>query len=956
MAFDAGKIEATLDVQRNPFTQGLKKAQKDADDFAKKKYKATLDLEADTARARADLDALRAREDAKNIHIGVDVDTKPIESKLGQIEQNTADTAARSGSAIGRALMNPLVIQLALLPAVAAASATAAALALSAVPLAFGLIAVAANKDNKTLKDDWTSTWAQIKTTLVDETAPMIPYLRGIIGDVGREIQTLKPQMSAIFGIAGPQLETFTGGIFKLVNNVMPGLTVAAINSGKAVEGVSNLLGHVGSGLGTFFQEISYGSANAGKGADLLGVMLEKLLGVLGTLINQFSGAWASIGPQFVATFNQMLDVVLQFTQGGLSGMVSTLTPLLAILNAVLHVVAPFAAALGSMGGTVLGLVAAWKLLTGGVSLAAKAFDLIRPASIAAKIAPMSNALQGASVGFGNYVMGATLSGEAGNKAESGFRKVASAASKAAAALPILGAVVIGIVEAFNYFVPSADDAANAMMKGGSAATDMSKKIDDGQGAFQGFGTALTKFFAPSVDEVNTKIKDLRGNMTPLEKAQTDAAAAQNHLTEMTKQYGDYSPQAADAGILFANATKRVEEAQKAAGDATKTATDRIVEQTNLMLGSVGARLNYQQSLLGLETAQNTLADAVKKHGVNSLEARDADNAYQQALLATVQSVGAKAAAEAQAAGVTDTAKASTDAMAGEILRLATAAGQNAPPALQSMINGLSQSQLEALGASREIDGAGNAVYRLPNGKTLTFPNDAPQAKHAVDTLKSAIDQVPSSVYTRFVQTFVQIGKPATAPGGPALPLGANADGGPISGPGGPRQDNLLYWLSNGEFVVNAAESKWALPILAYINSGKARRDGYGKMADGGQVGSWDPNRPIKYGSVSESMWQELRKEGWKGRAGDNMEALYKPLTKVGTAAPSAASQRYNEYFHQGGGPGLSNRDLAALADHMANAVSAALASAFARGMNLTLDPATLRKGLATIEKREASR
>lgn len=60
------------------------------------------------------------------------------------------------------------------------------------------------------------------------------------------------------------------------------------------------------------------------------------------------------------------------------------------------------------------------------------------------------------------------------------------------------------------------------------------------------------------------------------------------------------------------------------------------------------------------------------------------------------------------------------------------------------------------------------------------------------------------------------------------------ADGGLRTGPGGPRQDNLLTWLSNGEFVVNAASTRQYLPLLEAINSGR-RLPGY---ADGGVVGS----------------------------------------------------------------------------------------------------------------------
>jgi hypothetical protein len=53
---------------------------------------------------------------------------------------------------------------------------------------------------------------------------------------------------------------------------------------------------------------------------------------------------------------------------------------------------------------------------------------------------------------------------------------------------------------------------------------------------------------------------------------------------------------------------------------------------------------------------------------------------------------------------------------------------------------------------------------------------------------------------------------------------GANgwfADRGPVIGPGGLRDDAIPAFLSNGEYVVNAADTARNLPILDAINSGR---------------------------------------------------------------------------------------------------------------------------------------
>jgi hypothetical protein len=60
--------------------------------------------------------------------------------------------------------------------------------------------------------------------------------------------------------------------------------------------------------------------------------------------------------------------------------------------------------------------------------------------------------------------------------------------------------------------------------------------------------------------------------------------------------------------------------------------------------------------------------------------------------------------------------------------------------------------------------------------------------------------------------------------------------GGRIRGPGGPRDDKVLLWGSNGEFVMNAAATQKWLPILEAMNAGKLPQ-----LRDGGGVGFLAP-------------------------------------------------------------------------------------------------------------------
>jgi phage-related protein len=95
---------------------------------------------------------------------------------------------------------------------------------------------------------------------------------------------------------------------------------------------------------------------------------------------------------------------------------------------------------------------------------------------------------------------------------------------------------------------------------------------------------------------------------------------------------------------------------------------------------------------------------------------------------------------------------------------------------------------------------------------------------------------------------------PQTGPEGPART--ARADGGPIFGPGGPRDDKIPAWLSNGEHVWTAREveaagghnAMYRMRQNVLAGGGKqSNLDGpLGRFASGGTVSTSDPMDPIQ--------------------------------------------------------------------------------------------------------------
>lgn len=115
-----------------------------------------------------------------------------------------------------------------------------------------------------------------------------------------------------------------------------------------------------------------------------------------------------------------------------------------------------------------------------------------------------------------------------------------------------------------------------------------------------------------------------------------------------------------------------------------------------------------------------------------------------------------------------------------------------------------------------------------------------------------------------------------------------NADGGRINGRGGPRQDNILSWVSAGEYIVNAHDTAKNLPLLEAINSG---RDSLPGFAGGGHV---DPIN-LLYQALPTTGMQETY---------DSLMRVLSPIAALGTGPLRwAASQVGKPYIWGGVGP-----------------------------------------------------
>jgi hypothetical protein len=169
---------------------------------------------------------------------------------------------------------------------------------------------------------------------------------------------------------------------------------------------------------------------------------------------------------------------------------------------------------------------------------------------------------------------------------------------------------------------------------------------------------------------------------------------------------------AAREGKLFADAMKQ-------GADSTDALRQSAQELHDTLVGMVDKELGYRNAIDATEEAQKAAADAMKEHKAGSEEHSDAVRALEGAMLGQANAARELAISNSTATTEAGKAEEGTRAFNKEVVALAVAAGTNAPRSLQLLLAGMNNAELAAAGATRTIDGAGNAVIRLPNGKDI---------------------------------------------------------------------------------------------------------------------------------------------------------------------------------------------------------------------------------------------
>jgi hypothetical protein len=628
--------------------------------------------------------------------------------------------------------------------AASVAMGLAAGASIAAVPLMFGAMAAAALSSNAEVSDSFGNLADNVVSDVKAMTAPLADDMVGAANDLGRAWTDILPGMRAVFAdpAMGKGVREMSTGIGDLARNAMPGFLTAVQRSGPVMTGFKNLLGDTGRGLSDFFTNVSESSEDTGVVVTGFGSIIRTTMADLGSIVSSASSAVAPEMGKISELFDKTTGSAAGLAEGGLPILTSAVGATVGVLNSALGVLEPISSQLGTGVGMALAAAGGWKVLTG----AGNKFTEL----------DLGGRLERTALSAGVLTEGLTGSAGAGEKVASAGSKVGQVLNKVGAALPLVGAgaVLLGLaMEAAGQGMQNAIERGNglgvSLIKGGKDAETARSKLAELTEENGRLATRMTELSAlvsspeghayrEELGRTRTQLNENNGTLDAAKKKYEEIRAtlggadlAQVKYNEAVAKHGETSIEAAAAGVAWRKALDDERQKQDAASRATQTHTEKLIEQQTAMLGSVGAGLNYEASLLAVETAQKAASEALTTYGADSMQGREAVLAYEQSILAAVSAIGEKTAAETTSLSPSEQSRAVAAAQAGEILRLADAAGNNAPAALLRMVAGLDATTLASLGVTATVNETGQTVLNLPGGKTIVLQgnNDDAMAK-----------------------------------------------------------------------------------------------------------------------------------------------------------------------------------------------------------------------------------
>lgn len=385
-----------------------------------------------------------------------------------------------------------------------------------------------------------------------------------------------------------------------------------------------------------------------------------------------------------------------------------------------------------------------------------------------------------------------------------------------------VAAALVGVYEGAKALSRAFEPAAPSIEKVTAALLDLSRGTDS---------TGLTQHLIPAIALAQKTMGTGAQAATGLDQAMSDMVTG-GHADQAAQSYGALSAQLHAFGLSTAQITAlfpkygtaladsansareagtgmdKYGNAVSSAAQKTADAAAQVKKLNDEMTAASDPVFALSSALQDVKAKQKAAGDAAAKYGKDSHQAKTANLALAQSMVA--------------AQGAANNLKAAVQR--GDV------SVSNARTMMRAFGKSMGLTGAEADSVVAQFDkiiGRGQTIAKLhPN---LTVTSNTSQAMHDVQVLIDQVRQIAGHTFTYSVDETHHI----SITGG-GYPTPHHKDGGPISGPGTGTSDSIAAWLSDGEYVMPAEQTRRNFQALEMMRRGYAK--GGLALAAGGHV------------------------------------------------------------------------------------------------------------------------
>lgn len=315
--FDAGSIIASLELDRDPYTQGLNQAKKQAADFEKSKL--TKTVEADTKPADAELDKFderldRLREDSPTVT--PKVNTKPAEESLARLgaEERAAGSSGKKGSEGISVLVSAIA---ALAPVATPLLGLGLAIGGGFVS-GFAQAAAAIGPFALLAKSDFTDMTTSLKAVQAAQTAAFNATTPQAYAAAIKALSAAQAQLSGPAGTAATAYQHLEAVLKQIkadtAGSVFGVMTAAFNTAARLLPMIEPLVTKTATALMSTVKQL--GNGLAGPGVQKFLTMVEKNIAPDLAMVTHLLGAFASGALTLIEDFNPAAQSMLKSVNG----------------------------------------------------------------------------------------------------------------------------------------------------------------------------------------------------------------------------------------------------------------------------------------------------------------------------------------------------------------------------------------------------------------------------------------------------------------------------------------------------------------------------------------------------------------------------------------------------------------------------------------------------------------